>query len=123
MARDEKKEKRLEKEGKKTEAAKPDAKAAKPEPAKAGKLGKAPAAEVAPEVKEEKKKKEKKSQKERPHSKKKHTKVQIWKKYKLEGNKLARKGENCPRCGAGTFLAVYKNRKYCGKCGWGQVAQ
>jgi small subunit ribosomal protein S27Ae len=69
------------------------------------------------------KKKEKKSQKERPHSKKKHTKVQVWKKYKIEGGKVTRLGENCPRCGTGTFLAKYKNRKYCGRCGWAQISQ
>lgn len=66
----------------------------------------------------EEKKKEKKSQKERPHSKKKHKNVQVWKLYKVEGGKLIRKNEPCPRCGLGTFLASYKNRKYCGKCGW-----
>lgn len=96
---------------------------ATPAPAlKGAKKGAAPV-EAAPEVKEEKPKKEKISQKDRPRSKKKHAKVQIWKMYKVEGNKLVRKNENCPRCGAGTFLAHYKNRKYCGKCGWGQVTQ
>lgn len=64
-----------------------------------------------------KEKKEKRSQKERPHSKKKHKKVQVWKLY--EGAK--RKNEFCPRCGAGTFLAQYKNRKYCGRCGWSLI--
>ncbi len=71
--------------------------------------------------KPEKPKKEKKSQKERPKSKKKHTKVKIWKLYSVKGGKVERKGEHCPRCGVGTFLAVYKNRKYCGKCGWATV--
>ncbi|MFH0949440.1 MAG: hypothetical protein V1802_03045 [Candidatus Aenigmatarchaeota archaeon] len=72
------------------------------------------------EVKKEKPKKEKRSQKERPRSKKKHAKVQVWKLYDLK-NGLARKSESCPRCGTGTFLATYKNRKYCGKCGWSQT--
>lgn len=72
-------------------------------------------------VEEKKPKKEKKSQKERPHSKKKHAKVKIWKLYEVKGGELARKRETCPRCGAGTFLASYKNRKYCGKCGWSQI--
>ena len=72
-----------------------------------------------PPIEEKKPKKEKKSQKERPHSKKKHKKVQVWKLYKMEGGKAARKNDHCPRCGMGTFLASYKNRKYCGKCGWG----
>jgi len=79
-------------------------------------------AEAAVVAKEEKKK-EKRSQKERPRSKKKHTKVQVWKLYDAKGGKLARKRENCPRCGPGTFLATYKNRKYCGKCGYGIVQQ
>ena len=78
-----------------------------------------PKEEEAP--KPEKAKKEKKSQKERPKSKKKHTKVQVWKHYSVKDGKAERKGEYCPRCGAGTFLAVYKNRKFCGKCGWAQV--
>lgn len=72
------------------------------------------------EPEKEEKKKEKKSQKERPKSKKKHTKVQVWKLYDAKGG-LKRRNENCPRCGEGTFLARYKNRKYCGKCGWSQI--
>lgn len=77
---------------------------------------------AAPPIEEKKKeKKEKKSQKERPKSKKKHTKIQVWKLYKVDGGKVSRKNENCPRCGEGTFLACYKNRKYCGKCGWSQI--
>ena len=72
-------------------------------------------------VEKVKEKKEKISQKERPHSKKKHKNVQVWKLYKVEGGKAIRKNEPCPRCGLGTFLAAYKNRKYCGKCGWAQV--
>lgn len=74
----------------------------------------APVEEV---VKPVEKKKEKKSQKERPKSKKKHAKVQIWKLY--DAGK--RKNDNCPRCGPGTFIASYKNRKYCGKCGWSEI--
>ncbi len=67
------------------------------------------------------KKKEKKSQKERPKSKTKHAKIQIWKFYTIDGDKLTRKAETCPRCGAGTFLAVTKKRKYCGRCFWSQI--
>ena len=69
------------------------------------------------------KKKEKKSQKERPRSKKKHTKVQVWKMYEIKDGKLTRKRDGCPRCGPGTFVASFQNRKYCGKCGWGLVGQ
>ena len=70
-----------------------------------------------------KKRKEKRSQKERPRSKKKHTKVPVWKLYTLKDNALERKNQNCPRCGPGTFLAAYQNRKYCGKCGWAMMQQ
>lgn len=80
------------------------------------------AAPAPAEVKVEKKK-EKKSQKERPKSKKKHAKVKVWKLYKIEGGKAVRKNEPCPRCGSGTFLATYKNRTYCGKCGWSKIKE
>jgi len=42
-----------------------------------------------------------------------------WSKYKVEDDKLVR-GEFCPnpRCGPGIFLAVHKDRKSCGKCGY-----
>jgi len=72
-------------------------------------------------VAEEKEKKEKKSQKERPKSKSKHKKSQVWKLYEIKDGKVIRKNDFCPRCGAGTFLAKYKNRVYCGKCYWGKV--
>ena len=52
----------------------------------------------------------------KPPSKSKHKKVQVWTKYDLSGG-LKRKGDSCPRCGTGTFLAVHKDRKTCGKCG------
>ncbi len=105
------------KKPKKVEA-KPVAAQAKPAPALKGKV---PAAPVVEEVPKEEKKKEKKSQKERPRSKKKHTKIQVWKLYNLDDGKAKRTNENCPRCGPGTFLAHYKNRKYCGKCGWSLI--
>ncbi len=38
-----------------------------------------------------------------------------WKKYSLSGNKLEKRRQ-CPRCGAGIFLAEHKNRLYCGSC-------
>jgi small subunit ribosomal protein S27Ae len=93
----------------------------KPEPAVPAKGKKGAPVEEPVEEKKEEKKKEKKSQKERPKSKKKHAKVQIWKLYKVEGNTLKRKNEYCPRCGAGTFLASYQNRKYCGKCNFSEI--
>ncbi len=122
MPRDAPKEKRAAKEPEKAAAPPAPAKPVKgaapaAKPAAKGAKGGAPA-EAAPEKPVEKKK-EKKSQKERPRSKKKHTKVQIWKLY----DKGKRKNEPCPRCGPGTFLAAYKNRKYCGKCGFGEISK
>ncbi|MEW5760218.1 MAG: 30S ribosomal protein S27ae [Candidatus Thermoplasmatota archaeon] len=38
--------------------------------------------------------------------------------YKVEGSKVVRIGEWCPKCGAGVFLAQHKDRKSCGKCGY-----
>ncbi len=109
MPRDESKEKRAAKEVAKAPVVVPK--------------GKAPvaAAEAAP-TEEVRKKKEKISQKERPRSKKKHANVQVWKLYQMKGSELARRNESCPRCGPGTFLAAFKNRKYCGKCGFGVIA-
>ena len=40
-----------------------------------------------------------------------------WKKYKIEGNKVTR-ARSCPRCGPGIFLAISKDRLYCGKCAY-----
>jgi ubiquitin-small subunit ribosomal protein S27Ae len=87
-------------------------------------MAKKPEPKKEEEVKvEEKKKKEKKSQKERPKSKKKHTNVKVWKLYKKEGDKLIRTNQSCPRCGPGTFIASFKNRKYCGRCGWSEISK
>ncbi len=109
--------------GKEDEKKAVPAKAAPAAPVPAAK-GKAAAPQPAEEVKvEEKKKKEKRSQKERPKSKKKHAKAQVWKLYKIEGGKAIRKNESCPRCGPGTFVAAFKNRKYCGKCGWSEITK
>ncbi len=42
-----------------------------------------------------------------------------WSKYGIdEDGKLSRKAEFCPTCGPGVFLAVHKNRKSCGRCGY-----
>jgi ubiquitin-small subunit ribosomal protein S27Ae len=47
----------------------------------------------------------------KPRSKSKHKKIPVNKKYSKDG-----KGRSCPRCGAGTFLAIHKDRASCGKC-------
>lgn len=56
----------------------------------------------------------------KPRSKSKHRNVQIWKKFKVEVDKVSVLGSFCNRCGAGTFMAVHKNRIVCGKCGYGE---
>lgn len=45
---------------------------------------------------------------------------QVWKKYKLQGNK-AMKSKTCPKCGAGCFLADHKDRWYCGHCHYVEI--
>jgi len=42
---------------------------------------------------------------------------QIHKAYKIEGGKLIRKGGLCPKC-EGSLLALHKDRKSCGRCGY-----
>ena len=38
--------------------------------------------------------------------------------YVVEGDKLVRKNEFCPRCGPGVFLATHHDRRSCGRCGF-----
>ena len=45
-----------------------------------------------------------------------------WEKYKIEGGKIKR-ARSCPRCGPGIFLAVSKNRVYCGKCSYTEFSE
>jgi small subunit ribosomal protein S27Ae len=42
---------------------------------------------------------------------------QIHKAYKIDGDRLTRKGGLCPKC-EGSLLALHKDRKSCGKCGY-----
>lgn len=43
-------------------------------------------------------------------------------KYAIEDGKLVRNGEVClqPGCGPGIFMAVHKDRKHCGRCGYSE---
>lgn len=43
--------------------------------------------------------------------------------YKVEGGKLVRTKPVCPKCGAGVFMAVHKDRTSCGKCGYTEFAK
>jgi len=38
-----------------------------------------------------------------------------YKHYTISGTSV-KKAKSCPRCGPGIFLAVHKDRVYCGKC-------
>lgn len=38
--------------------------------------------------------------------------------YIVTGDRLQRKGNPCPKCGPGTFLATHKGRVTCGKCNY-----
>lgn len=44
-----------------------------------------------------------------------------WNYYKIEGTKVSRLKQSCPKCGHGTFLAQHKNRVSCGKCGYSEI--
>ena len=52
---------------------------------------------------------------------KKHMTPKPHKFYLVSGDKLERKGRNCPRCGPGTIISQHKNRAYCGKCGYTEL--
>ena len=41
-----------------------------------------------------------------------------YKYYEIEGNKIKRIKQSCPKCGEGVFLAEHKNRVSCGRCGY-----
>jgi len=47
---------------------------------------------------------------------------QKWLKYKIEGGKLIR-SRSCPRCGPGIFLAMAKDRAFCGKCHYTEFSE
>ncbi len=48
--------------------------------------------------------------------KKRKKSVGLWERYKVEGERVERKGGFCPKCGAGYYMAEHKERSYCGKC-------
>jgi len=41
----------------------------------------------------------------------------VYKYYKIEGEKATRLRKTCSRCGKGVFMSEHKNRHACGKCG------
>ena len=38
--------------------------------------------------------------------------------YEKDGDSVKTKGNFCPKCGKGVFMANHKNRSTCGKCGY-----
>ena len=41
--------------------------------------------------------------------------------YKVDGDKLERKNQICPRCGEGVFMADHGDRVACGNCGYTEM--
>jgi small subunit ribosomal protein S27Ae len=41
----------------------------------------------------------------------------VYKYYKIEGEKATKARKICSRCGKGVFMSEHKNRRTCGKCG------
>ena len=38
--------------------------------------------------------------------------------YEINGEKVIRKRQFCPKCGDGVFLAEHEDRRVCGRCGY-----
>ena len=83
---------------------------AAPAPAPAPTAPPAPAGAPAPV---EEKKPEKKVKPKAPKRR-----IQVYKLYKIEGDKLTRLRKECPRCGRGYFMAQHESRLTCGNCGY-----
>ena len=41
--------------------------------------------------------------------------------YKVDGDKIERKNQICPRCGEGVFMADHGDRFACGNCGYTEM--
>jgi small subunit ribosomal protein S27Ae len=41
--------------------------------------------------------------------------------YEVNGDKIVRKNQICPRCGEGVFMADHGDRVACGKCGYTEM--
>lgn len=97
---------------KKREEAKPTAEPEKPEKPEKPKVEEKPSEVKAPP---EEKPPEKPPEVKKPKKRERAAKVKF---YRLEGEKLKRLGQTCPRCGPGVFMADHGNRWTCGKCGY-----
>jgi len=54
----------------------------------------------------------------KPTAKKKKKTSQKYKMYTVSGSSIERKNKQCPKCGAGVFMAKHADRVTCGKCGY-----
>jgi len=43
--------------------------------------------------------------------------------YTVEGDKITRSRQFCPKCGNGVYLAEHADRMTCGKCGYTKYKQ
>lgn len=43
--------------------------------------------------------------------------------YKIEGERITRTRQNCPKCGPGVFLGQHAGRVSCGRCGYTEFAK
>lgn len=68
------------------------------------------------------KEKKTKSKEKKQRTGRKHESLKVWSYYEVSGGTLKRKREHCPRCGAGSFLSVHKDRNYCGRCGFTKIS-
>ncbi|PIU21576.1 MAG: 30S ribosomal protein S27ae [Candidatus Diapherotrites archaeon CG08_land_8_20_14_0_20_34_12] len=41
--------------------------------------------------------------------------------YKVEADSVKRTRKNCPKCGAGIFMAEHKDRHSCGTCSYTEI--
>tara|TARA_B100000315_G_C14564733_1_gene582342 strand:+ start:703 stop:906 length:204 start_codon:yes stop_codon:yes gene_type:complete len=55
---------------------------------------------------------------EKVDTKKKKPSTQVWRFYKINGDKVEKNKIECQRCGKGVFLADHHDRHACGKCGY-----
>jgi len=47
----------------------------------------------------------------------------VYKFFKIDGDKLTRLKKNCSRCGKGVYMSEHKDRHTCGKCGLTEFIQ
>jgi len=43
--------------------------------------------------------------------------------FTVEGDRISRQRQSCPKCGPGVFLARHENRVSCGRCGYTEFAK